>query len=307
MNSRTSWAPSLACAVACLALAAFAGCAEPESGVVDAVSDAADVGADTSLGYDVVQIEIPELDPTRTAYFFKVTAEDGEVFAIDRDVTADGPLVFLFSNPGTETDLSLSFGDAIVTVRLLLVELDFGVVLNADGPVDIPGPANYDFGPVVPTLLLGVDDSDYSSGGPGADGTIYITDWSDDRGGRIAGRIKGRLTDDDGRWIDVDGRFNLILPRAFRQSSNRPCDLLLQDCADWEACYWVDDPPAPSCRLPGTKRAGAACEVPEACAPGFICRLGFCRRLCLLSAPECNIDYTCEPWYGAAGYCAPPR
>jgi len=306
MRSWTDSALSLALALGLLGFGGLSACGDDQA-ASDVVEDtgAVDAAADAAVAND--PIVIPTLDPTRTAYFFKVTPDEGEAFAINRDVTGDGPLVFLFSNEGTGDDLELSFGDAIVTVRLLLVEIDFGVVMNVAGPVDIVGPAPYDFGPTVPTLLLGVDDEDYSSGGPSADGTIHLTEWSDARGGRIAGRINGRLTSDSGAWVDVEGVFNLVLPRDFRQSSDRSCDLLAQDCRPWEACYWVDGPPAPVCRLPGDGRAGEPCAVPEACAPGFICRTGFCRRICLVSQPECNIEYVCEPWYGRAGYCRPPR
>jgi hypothetical protein len=292
-------------AVFILAALTLAACGQDPISAPEGDAILADSASDIAIANDVVSI--PHLARDRTAYFLSATDSDGEAFVIARDVTADGPLVFLFSNPGTEPTMELAFGDAIVTVRLLLVELDFGVVLGAAGERDTVGPGNYDFGPAPPTLLLGVDNRDYDSGGVGASGTISITGWSEAQGGVLAGKIKGRLTADDGAWIDVDGVFNLVLPRAFRRSSDRPCDLLAQDCVEWEACYWVDDPPAPVCRLPGSGRSGDACLQPESCAPGFICRVGVCRRVCEIAVAECNPDFVCVPWYGPAGYCAPPR
>jgi len=126
-------------AVFILAALTLAACGQDPISAPEGDAILADSASDIAIANDVVSI--PHLARDRTAYFLSATDSDGEAFVIARDVTADGPLVFLFSNPGTEPTMELAFGDAIVTVRLLLVELDFGVVLGAAGERDTVGPA----------------------------------------------------------------------------------------------------------------------------------------------------------------------
>ena len=168
----------LACALVAVALPACGGNSASTAADTEVAGDtpAADGASDTAAAKD--DIVIPPLAADRSAYFFDVTRSSGEHFVIDRDVTEDGSLDFTFSNDGTAPTLALSFGDALVTVRLLVVDLDFGLVLAADGTPDTAGVGTYRFSDDPPSLALAVDSDDYDSRTPGATGAFTITAWS---------------------------------------------------------------------------------------------------------------------------------
>lgn len=105
--------------------------------------------------------------------------------------------------------------------------------------------------------------------------------------------------------ITNDGALVLCLP---------VCDPLLQDCAEGQACYPVND--GWSCAPDASGEMGAhgdPCEYLNVCDPGLVCldasvvpmcegMLGCCSSVCDVSDPagdaQCvGASETCQPWY----------
>jgi hypothetical protein len=93
-----------------------------------------------------------------------------------------------------------------------------------------------------------------------------------------------------------------------------PCDLLLQNCANREACYPVDDGPGQTtCQFAGSAPPSTACvsslecDAREACVLIAESQTMLCATLCdLTAARPCLPVAPCRPMPGYhAGFCVP--
>lgn len=97
---------------------------------------------------------------------------------------------------------------------------------------------------------------------------------------------------------DTDPGDSGDIPLDVGGSGGGPCDPLLQDCADGEACYPAGD--AFECSGPaGPSPVGGGCLDDEECVAGSFCGPeDTCTPYCDLDAPFCDdASATCTPWY----------
>ncbi len=285
-----------------VALALALGC----GAAPDADSDLGDADASDIERVDVAGLSVGEAPAGHSVYHLDITRRSGEQFAFNRDLTGDELTALSFSGDGTGPTVELRFSDATITLRLLVLEIDLGIIDGGTVYAEhTRGPGAYPFSRDRPAIRVTTDNRAFDTRTDGSVGTLEIIAWPERRGDALTGTVEGRLYGDGGDWTDVRGWFQLVMPRDIRPESNALCDLVLQDCVAWEACYWFDNPPGPACRRPGAVGAGSRCHAPDECLPSMMCRSNRCRRICDVRTPECNIDYECNPWFGEAGFCAP--
>jgi len=103
--------------------------------------------------------------------------------------------------------------------------------------------------------------------------------------------IQGDESCDDGNAVAGDGCTDCMADEGYLCSGEPsvcgvPCDPLLQDCADGDACYLIRS--GSICVSAGAGTQGDECMSLDACAPGLVC-------LDAMNLPGCTGADCCSP------------
>jgi len=191
-------------------------------------SDAA-TGADQSDGVEEVEEPAPnsyqltltlEMGPGITCgEDLQVDCFDGKtccLYEYERDLTGLDTK-FAFGSTHIAPAISLAMTDTMYNPTFAVITLNFGIIIGtSDKPPATSMAGEYDFSGFEPEVEVTIHNKEYTSKVDGSQGTIVVTDWAAEKGGKFAGTVEGTILQNTEKpeklRTHVVGSFDFILP-----------------------------------------------------------------------------------------------
>jgi len=149
----------------------------------------------------------------------QVDCLDGAVccrYFLDRDLTGLSGR-FSFGSTHIAPAVSLAMEDHVYNPFFGIITLNFGIIIGtSELPPACPGAGTYPFSGFEPEVEVFIQNKDFGSKVPGAEGEIVVETWGAETGEEFSGAFAGTLvqdtTKDDKLRCVVSGEYSFILP-----------------------------------------------------------------------------------------------
>jgi len=137
-------------------------------------------------------------------------------YVLDRDLTGLAGR-FSFGSTHIAPAVSLAMEDHVYNPFFGIITLNFGIIIGtSELPPACPGAGTYPFSGFEPELRVFIQNKDFGSKIPGAEGEITVEAWGAETGEEFSGAFAGVLvqdtTKDDKLRCVVSGEYSFILP-----------------------------------------------------------------------------------------------
>lgn len=137
-------------------------------------------------------------------------------YIFEKDLTGLGTK-FAFGSTHIAPAVSLAMTDTIFVPTFTIVTFNFGIIIGtSDNPPSTSSSGVYPFSGFEPEITVTIHDKEFSSKVEGSEGTIDVTDWAAEEGGKWAGSLEGTIFQQTEKPTKlrarVDGVFEFILP-----------------------------------------------------------------------------------------------
>ena len=137
-------------------------------------------------------------------------------YVLDRDITGLAGR-FSFGSTHIAPAVALAMEDHVYSPFMGILTLNFGIIIGtAELPPACPGAKTYPFSGFEPELKVFIQNKEFGSKMPGAEGEIVVAEWSAETGGLFSGTFAGTVvqntTKDDKLRCVVSGEYHFVLP-----------------------------------------------------------------------------------------------